>query len=78
MAGNDVLDAVEEKYGKDVLDHIKLHRCGEDVLNYIKSQLGDDVLTDIKNEFVAKRSRKYEFKVHYSKQSSESKNISTH
>ena len=71
MMGNDVLHSVEEKYGREVLDHIRDHRCGEDVLKYIKNQLGGDVLTDIKNKFVGKRSRKYEFKVHYSKQNLE-------
>jgi hypothetical protein len=78
MAGNDVLNDIEEKYGKDVLDHIRSHRCGDDVLNYINNQLGGDVLTDIKNEFVGKRSRKYEFKVQYSKNNSEGRYISTH
>ncbi len=75
MAGNDVLDAIEEKYGRDVLDHIKHLRGGEDVLKYIKTQLGGDVLTDMRNEFVAKRSRKYEFKVYYPK---DGMYISTH
>jgi hypothetical protein len=51
---------------------------GDDVLNYINNQLGGDVLTDIKNEFVGKRSRKYEFKVQYSKNNSEGRYISTH
>ena len=48
-----------------------MYEHGEDVLNYIKNQLGSDVLTDIKNEFVGKGSRKYEFKVRYSNQNSE-------
>ena len=62
MAGNDVLNDIEKKYGKDAL-------------NYINNQLGGDVLTDIKNEFVGKCSRKYEFKVHYSKNNSEGRYI---
>jgi hypothetical protein len=62
VAGNDVLNDIEKKYGKDAL-------------NYINNQLGGDVLTDIKNEFVGKCSRKYEFKVHYSKNNSEGKYI---
>jgi hypothetical protein len=78
MAGNDVLNDIEEKYGRDVLDHIRKHNCGDVVLNYINNQLEGDVLTDIKNEFVGKRSRKYEFKVHYSKNNSEGRYIFQH
>ena len=65
MAGNNVLSDIEERYGQDVLNHIREHECGNDVLNYIRNSLRGDVLTDIRNKYILSAERKYEFKVHY-------------
>ncbi|CAB3997939.1 Hypothetical predicted protein [Paramuricea clavata] len=62
-----------DDYARDIIaamEHArKLFNC-----SFTSMTDGTDVLTEIKNKFVGKHLRKYEFKVHYSKNNSEDDN----
>ena len=63
----------DDEYAKEIIEAMEharnLFNCS------FTSMTGGDVLTDIKKKFVEKRSRKYEFKVHYSEDNSEGRQI---